>query len=143
MAVANVVGSNIFNLLISGAAGVVHPLQVDPRMLSVDMWVMIGLMVRSSCRVPEGLLTRGGGACLLAAYVGGHCLPGTRSRTALPLRRPDRWRLTLVRLVSPAESRSEAVELTSDLDGPDAWREFSVHHVHEKETVTAGCECVA
>ena len=72
MAVANVVGSNIFNLLmILGVAGVVHPLQVDPRMLSVDMWVMIGFTVLLFPLVfRRGLLTRGGGACLLAAYVG-------------------------------------------------------------------------
>lgn len=70
MAVANVVGSNIFNLLmILGAAGVVRPLLVDPRMISVDLWVMMAFTILLFPLVfRRGLLTRGGGACLLAAY---------------------------------------------------------------------------
>jgi len=72
MAMANIVGSNIFNLLmILGTAGVVRPLPIEPRMISVDLWVMLGFAV---LLVPlvfrRGVLTRGGGACLLAAYAG-------------------------------------------------------------------------
>ena len=70
MAVANVVGSNIFNLLmILGAAGLARPLLVDPRMISVDLWVMMAFTLLLFPLVfRRGLLTRGGGACLLAAY---------------------------------------------------------------------------
>ena len=72
MAVANVVGSNIFNLLmILGAAGLARPLLVDPRMISVDLWVMMAFTLLLFPLVfRRGLLTRGGGACLLAAYAG-------------------------------------------------------------------------
>jgi len=72
MAVANIVGSNIFNLLmILGAAGVARPLLIDPRMISVDLWVMLAFAVLLFPLVfRRGLLARGGGACLLAAYAG-------------------------------------------------------------------------
>jgi cation:H+ antiporter len=72
MAMANIVGSNIFNLLmILGAAGVVRPLAIEPRMVSVDLWVMLGFAVLLfPLVVRRGVLTRGGGACLLAAYAG-------------------------------------------------------------------------
>jgi cation:H+ antiporter len=71
IAVANVVGSNIFNvLMILGAAGVVRPLLVDPRMISVDLWVMMAFTVLLFPLVlRRRLLTRGGGTSLLAAYV--------------------------------------------------------------------------
>lgn len=72
MAVANVVGSNIFNLLmILGAAGLAHPLPIDPHMVSVDLWVMIAFTVLLLPLVfRRKLLTRSGGACLLTAYAG-------------------------------------------------------------------------
>jgi cation:H+ antiporter len=70
MAVANVVGSNIFNLLmILGASGLVRPLLVDERIVSVDLWVMMAFAALLFPLVFRGrLLTRAGGACLLAAY---------------------------------------------------------------------------
>lgn len=72
MAVANIVGSNIFNLLmILGAAGLARPLPIDPRTVAVDFWVMLGFTVLLLPLVyRRGLLTRAGGACLLAAYAG-------------------------------------------------------------------------
>jgi cation:H+ antiporter len=72
MAVANVVGSNIFNvLMILGAAGLVRPLRVDARILSVDLWVMMAFTLTLFPLVfRKGLLTRRGGAFLLAAYAG-------------------------------------------------------------------------
>ena len=71
MAVANVVGSNIFNLLmILGAAGLARPLLVDSRIVAVDLWVMMAFTVLLFPLVfRKGLLTRVRGACLLAAYV--------------------------------------------------------------------------
>lgn len=42
VAIGNVVGSNIFNIgLILGATGVILPLDVDARIISIDMWVML------------------------------------------------------------------------------------------------------
>lgn len=72
MAVANVVGSNIFNLLmILGAAGLAHPLPIDPRMISVDLWVMMAFTVLLfPLVVRRGTLARSGGAGLLTAYAG-------------------------------------------------------------------------
>ena len=46
--IGNVVGSNIFNIgLILGGTALVLPLDVDPRIVSIDMWVMLaaGLLV--------------------------------------------------------------------------------------------------
>jgi cation:H+ antiporter len=70
MAVANIVGSNVFNLLmILGIAGLVRPLSVDGRMVAVDMWVMMGFAVLLLPLVyRRQALSRAGGACLLAAY---------------------------------------------------------------------------
>jgi cation:H+ antiporter len=70
MAVANVVGSNVFNLLmILGVTGLARPLPVEARMISVDLWVMMGF---TALLLPLVLrrrsLTRGAGAGLLAAY---------------------------------------------------------------------------
>ncbi len=43
VAVGNVIGSNIFNVLgILGITALVIPLPVDPRLLSFDLWVMLG-----------------------------------------------------------------------------------------------------
>lgn len=70
MAVANVVGSNIFNLLmILGAVGLARPLLIDPDMISVDLWVMMAFTVLLFPLVfRRGILMRSGGACLLTAY---------------------------------------------------------------------------
>jgi cation:H+ antiporter len=70
MAVANVVGSNIFNLLmILGAAALARPLPIDQRMISVDLWVMMAFTALLFPLVFRGrILSRRGGAALLAAY---------------------------------------------------------------------------
>lgn len=72
MAVASVVGSNIFNLLmILGAAGVARPVPIDPRIISLDLWVMMAFTVLLFPLVfRRGTLTRRHGACLLAMYAG-------------------------------------------------------------------------
>jgi cation:H+ antiporter len=71
MAVANIVGSNIFNLLmILGAAGLARPLVIDGGMASIDLWVMMGTtLLLFGLVFRRRVLTRGGGACLLAGYV--------------------------------------------------------------------------
>jgi cation:H+ antiporter len=70
IAVANLIGSNIFNLLgILGVAGLILPLSVSPAMLASDMWWMVGtallifglMVTRRSLSRPDGLI-------LLAAY---------------------------------------------------------------------------
>lgn len=70
LAVANIVGSNIFNLLmILGASSLARPLPVDARMVSVDLWVMLAFTVLLLALVfHRRTLTRGGGAGLLLAY---------------------------------------------------------------------------
>lgn len=43
VALGNVIGSNMFNLLaIIGVAGLVGPIEVDPEFLRFDLWVMLG-----------------------------------------------------------------------------------------------------
>ncbi|MCL4140422.1 UNVERIFIED_CONTAM: hypothetical protein GTU68_017661 [Idotea baltica] len=43
VALGNVLGSNMFNLLaIIGVAGLVGPIEVDPEFLRFDLWVMLG-----------------------------------------------------------------------------------------------------
>ena len=42
VALGNVIGSNIFNLLgIIGVASLVGPIPVDPEILSFDLWIML------------------------------------------------------------------------------------------------------
>jgi cation:H+ antiporter len=70
MAVANVVGSNVFNLLmILGVTGLARPLPIDPRIVSVDLWVMMGFTVLLLPLVfRRRTLTRGAGTGLLLTY---------------------------------------------------------------------------
>ncbi len=46
IALGNVVGSNIFNMLcIGGIAAMIAPLQVEVRILGVDLWIMLAAMI--------------------------------------------------------------------------------------------------
>ena len=68
--IGNVVGSNIFNIgLILGGTAVILPLDVDPRIVSIDMWVMLaaGLLVVALAHwnVPIKKL---GGLAMLAVF---------------------------------------------------------------------------
>ncbi|MBE9636513.1 calcium/sodium antiporter [Salipiger mangrovisoli] len=72
VALGNVIGSNVFNLLaIIGVAALIKPLQVDPQFLRFDLWVMLGA---SLILVPFVFLGRDigriWGAILSALYVG-------------------------------------------------------------------------
>ncbi|MCP1337432.1 calcium/sodium antiporter [Futiania mangrovi] len=79
MAIGNVIGSNIFNiLLILGTAGVAAPLggkdiPVTPEMLTIDLWVMLGaaLIVVGAVliRRPIGRVAGVGMSAVYAAYV--------------------------------------------------------------------------
>ena len=71
VAVGNVIGSNMFNLLaIIGVASLVGPIEVDPEFLRFDLWVMLGATL---ILVPFVYLrqdiTRGWGVLLTALYV--------------------------------------------------------------------------
>lgn len=74
IALGNVIGSNLFNTLaVVGIAGVIHPLAVDPALVSRDMAVMTLLTVSLfglsyGFRAP-GRLNRPEGALLLACYI--------------------------------------------------------------------------
>jgi cation:H+ antiporter len=70
ISVGNVVGSNIFNVLFClGIAGALRPLSVDPRGLSVDLLVMLGLTVAAVQFLRSArTLSRWEAAGLLGAY---------------------------------------------------------------------------
>jgi len=70
VAVANVLGSNLFNvLLILGAASLVRPLPIDPDFVTVDLWVMLGAgILLIPIMVTGWHISRKEGAFLLALY---------------------------------------------------------------------------
>lgn len=70
MALGNVVGSNIFNILaILGITAVVAPLPVPPEMLRLDLWVMLGTSLLLAPFLFRGIsMTRPVGAALVAGY---------------------------------------------------------------------------
>ena len=72
VAIGNVIGSNIFNIAsIMGITALIVPLDVDPRLISTDMWVMAAttaLLVVLT--LMKGTIGRWGGAAMLAAYAG-------------------------------------------------------------------------
>ncbi|KUF12785.1 calcium/sodium antiporter [Pseudoponticoccus marisrubri] len=72
VAIGNVIGSNMFNLLaIIGVASLIAPMPVDPNLLRFDLWVMLGASI---LLVPFVFLrrdlTRIWGVVLSALYVG-------------------------------------------------------------------------
>ncbi len=75
IAIGNVIGSNIFNLLaVLGLPGLIHPIGIDPIFLNRDYPVMLGLTLMlyamaSGIRRP-GRLNRAEGALLVLAFVG-------------------------------------------------------------------------
>ncbi|MDZ7707028.1 MAG: calcium/sodium antiporter [Trueperaceae bacterium] len=72
IALGNIVGSNIFNVLgIVGATAVTRPLRVPFEVVAIDLWVMLGLSVLLVPFLVSGLrLGRREGAVLVALYVG-------------------------------------------------------------------------
>jgi cation:H+ antiporter len=70
MALGNVVGSNIFNILaILGITSIVTPLSIPPEMLRLDLWVMLGTSLLMAPFLFRGIpLTRPVGAVFLALY---------------------------------------------------------------------------
>ncbi|HEU4407104.1 MAG TPA: calcium/sodium antiporter [Polyangiaceae bacterium] len=72
IAVGNVVGSNIFNLLlILGAAGAVRGVDVDPRSARLDLLALLGFTLFAAVALRgDRRISRPEGALLLAGYVG-------------------------------------------------------------------------
>ncbi len=74
LAMGNVVGSNIFNLLaVIGTAGVIAPTQINPDVMGRDVPVMFAITILMVLLATpwrtNHLLTRLGGAALLAGYI--------------------------------------------------------------------------
>ena len=70
VAMGNVIGSNMFNLLaIIGVASLVGPIPVGPQFLTFDLWVMAGASVILAPFVLGWDLTRIWGAALVVLYV--------------------------------------------------------------------------
>ena len=71
VAVGNILGSNIFNLLgILGISILCQPIAVNPRILEFDQWVLLGTAVLLFVFMMTGRkLTRGEGVILLLGYV--------------------------------------------------------------------------
>ncbi len=76
LAIGNVIGSNLFNTLaVVGLAGIIHPLEVAPEVISRDFMVMIVLtlslfVLGYGFKGRQGRINRFEGALLLAVYVG-------------------------------------------------------------------------
>ncbi|MDZ7808814.1 MAG: hypothetical protein U5L11_00060 [Arhodomonas sp.] len=75
IAIGNVIGSNMFNLLgVMGLAGIIKPLAIDRLTLIRDFPVMAGITVvfaaMALSRFGHGHINRLEGALLLAAYLG-------------------------------------------------------------------------
>jgi len=72
MAVGNILGSNIFNILgILGISSIVAPLQIDARIVQFDQWVLFGSAVVLFLFLLSGKrLNRFEGAILLLTYIG-------------------------------------------------------------------------
>ena len=71
IAVGNVVGSNIFNVLaVLGIAPLIHPIAVDRSLYAFEMWVMLGLSLALPVLARTGMrIARIEGMLLLAGYV--------------------------------------------------------------------------
>lgn len=70
LAIGNIVGSNIFNVLfILGLAAVIVPLSVAPQLLRFDIWLMIGVTLLVYAMSLDGLISTLDGAILTTGIV--------------------------------------------------------------------------
>lgn len=70
LALGNVLGSNIYNVLfIGGVTAVIAPTQVPDEIVKFDNWVMLGISVALLILARRGIVSRVGGASLLVAYI--------------------------------------------------------------------------
>lgn len=72
VAIGNILGSNIFNLLgILGVSALITPLTVNPRIVVFDQWVLLGISIMLLFFVFTGRrLNRWEGGILLLGYIG-------------------------------------------------------------------------
>lgn len=72
VALGNIVGSNIYNLLgILGITAIIKPIEVPAEIAAFDIWVMLGVTGLLLVQLRSGWrLSRGEGALLVALYVG-------------------------------------------------------------------------
>ncbi len=72
VALGNIVGSNIYNVLgILGMTAVIKPIAVPAEIASFDIWVMLGVTLLLLAQLRSGWrLTRIEGGVLVALYVG-------------------------------------------------------------------------
>lgn len=71
VAVGNVLGSNLFNMLfVGGTVAVVAPLAIDERILAFDMWIMLAVTVLFLPVLLGGRFGRWGGLLFLLLYGG-------------------------------------------------------------------------
>jgi cation:H+ antiporter len=74
LAIGNIVGSNIFNLLaVIGVASIIHPAALPPSVLSLHIFVMVAFTLVLFAMTYEydgqGRINRFEGLCLLSAYI--------------------------------------------------------------------------
>jgi len=72
VALGNIVGSNIYNILgILGTTALIKPIAVPPEIAAFDIWVMLGVTALLLVQLRSGWrLSRAEGALLVALYVG-------------------------------------------------------------------------
>lgn len=75
LAIGNILGSNMFNLLgVLGIAAVIEPMQIEPMLLNRDMLMMFAisilLLIMVWRRGGQGLITRPAALLLFAGYLG-------------------------------------------------------------------------
>lgn len=71
VALGNVVGSNVYNLLgILGITALVQPITIPASLAALDVWVMAGAAVLLVWSASRGRITRLGGFLLLLGYAG-------------------------------------------------------------------------
>jgi cation:H+ antiporter len=71
IAVGNVLGSNIYNILgIGGVTGLIAPTGFPPEMLRLDLFVMVGASVLLYLFALNGRISRAEGALMVIAYAG-------------------------------------------------------------------------
>ena len=70
MVIGNIVGSNIFNLLlILGVTAMLKPIPVSGRVLAIDLWILLAAtLLLSACLLKRVSIGRWSGALMLGAY---------------------------------------------------------------------------
>lgn len=116
IALGNVVGSNIFNVLvILGLSAVVIPLLVHQRLLRVDIPIMVGVSAATWGLALDGRLGRGEGV-LLVVLVGGYTVLTLRSGPGETRQIQDEYAQALGR-PRPRQGRAVATSATAILLG--------------------------